>query len=123
MSVFLASVAFRPAIFKAILFASGLYDGENPPGDGGVFAPVMEIITSLARDFWGVAIGLIIIAATLGMIISVLRGAGGMLIGGSKETTVAVIGIVGIVLLVVISFVAVPQLADLMKSLTPAAPF
>jgi len=114
--------AFQFVMLKTIMLTSFLFDGTGP-GDGGIFAPIMVQITKLAKDLWGVIIGLIIIASALGMIISVLRGAGGMLIGGSKETTVAVIGIVGLVLLVVVSFVAIPQLAGLMSSLTPAPPF
>ena len=112
----------QSVMIKSIAFTSLLYDGTGP-GDGGIFGPIMDVITKIAHDLWGVVVGLIIIAATLGMIISVLRGSGGMLIGGSKETTVALIGIVGIVLLVVVAFVAIPQLAGLMKSLTPEAPF
>ena len=88
-------------------------------GDGGIFGPILDQITGYARDLWGVFVGLIIVAATLG----ILRGTGGMLIGGSKETTVALISIVGIVLLVVVAFVAIPQLAKMITDLKPAAPF
>jgi hypothetical protein len=99
-----------------------LFQGEGP-GDGGVFSPILDMVTGLGRDLWGVLIGLIIIAATLGMIIAVLRGAGGMMIGGSKETTAAIVAVVGIVLLVLVSFVAIPQLAEMMKDLRPEPPF
>lgn len=122
MSIVLLSNAFQSVMVKSIAQTSILYDGTGP-GDGGIFEPIMVVITKIAHDLWGVIIGLIIIAAALGMILSVLRGTGGMLIGGSKETTVAVISIVGLVLLVVVAFVAIPQLAGLMQSLTPAPPF
>jgi hypothetical protein len=46
-----------------------------------------------------------------------------MLVGGSKETTVALISVVGIVLLVVVAFVAIPQLSKMITDLKPAAPF
>ena len=121
MSLLISFLGLQGTIFESAT-NSLLYDGGGPGGTG-IFEPIMTTISSIARDFWGVIIGLIIIAATLGMIFAVLRGAGGMLIGGSKETTVAVVGIVGIVLLVVVGFVAVPQLAGLMKGLTPAPPF
>jgi len=97
--------------------------GRFKDGGPGVFAPVLDQLTGLARDLWGVLIGLIIITATLGMIVAVLRGAGGMMLGGSRETTAAVIGVVGVVLLVVVAFVAIPQLAEMMKSLRPEPPF
>jgi|GEM_PF-1724203 len=122
MFIVLLSDVLWSATVKSIALTSFLFDGDDP-GGSGIFGPIMEKITELARDLWGVLVGLIIIAATLAMIISVLRGAGGMLIGGSKETTVAVIGIVGVVLLVVIAFVAIPQLAGLLTSLKPEAPF
>jgi phage-related minor tail protein len=121
MSLAFASNIFQSITVKAIVATSILFDGNGP--SAGIFGPIMDKIASLARDLWGVLVGLIVIAATLAMIISVLRGTGGMLIGGSKETTVAVVGIVGVVLLVVVAFVAIPQLANLLKSLTPAAPF
>jgi hypothetical protein len=108
--------------FSIVLPLTGLFQ-DGGPGEGGVFAPVLSQVTSIARDLWGVLIGLIIIAATLGMIVAVLRGAGGMMIGGSKETTAAIIGVVGVVLLVVVAFVAIPQLAEMMKNLKPAPPF
>jgi hypothetical protein len=119
MGFSLAANIYQQVLVRAGSMNSLLYDGTGP----GIFGPIMDRITLLARDLWGVLVGLIIIAATLAMIISVLRGTGGMLVGGSKETTVAVVSIVGVVLLVVVAFVAIPQLANLLKSLQPAAPF
>jgi len=116
-----AANVFQSITIKVIVSSTFLFDDGGTTG--GIFAPILDQILKLCRDLWGVLVGLVIIVATLAMIISVLRGAGGMMIGGSKETTVAVIGVVGVVLLVVIAFVAIPQLANLMKSLTPAAPF
>ena len=113
-----ASYVLQSVMGKTIA-ASLLLDGS----DGGIFGPILDQITGYARDLWGVFVGLIIIAATLGMIVAILRGAGGMLIGGSKETTVAIISVVGIVLLVVVAFVAIPQLAKMITDLKPAAPF
>ena len=118
------SFAFTPNVFRSVLnkpLAAGLLLAGG--GGGGIFGPILDQITGYARDLWGVFVGLIIIAATLGMIVAVLRGAGGMLIGGSKETTVAIISVVGIVLLVVVAFVAIPQLAKMITDLKPAAPF
>jgi len=111
------------AMLFSIIGPMSILFQDGGPGDGGVFAPILDMITGIGRDLWGVLIGIIIIAATLGMIIAVLRGAGGMMIGGSKETTAAIVAVVGIVLLVLISFVAIPQLAEMMKSLRPKPPF
>jgi hypothetical protein len=116
-----ATNVFQSIMVRTVVATAVLFDSTGP--SGGIFAPILDQILSLCRDLWGVLVGLVIVVATLAMIISVLRGAGGMMIGGSKETTVAVVGVVGVVLLVVIAFVAIPQLANLMKSLTPAAPF
>ena len=118
------SFAFAPNVLRSVMektVAVGFL--QSGGGGGGIFGPILDQITGYARDLWGVFVGLIIIAATLGMIVAVLRGAGGMLIGGSKETTVALISIVGIVLLVVVAFVAIPQLAQMITGLKPAAPF
>jgi hypothetical protein len=116
-----ATNVFQSNMVRTVVATAVWFDSTGP--SGGIFAPILDQILSLCRDLWGVLVGLVIVVATLAMIISVLRGAGGMMIGGSKETTVAVVGVVGVVLLVVIAFVAIPQLANLMKSLTPAAPF
>jgi hypothetical protein len=83
-----SSNAFQLVMAKTTVLTSLLFDGTGP-GNGGIFAPIMAQITTLAKDLWGVIIGLIVIGAALAMILSVLRGTGGMLIGGSKETTVA----------------------------------
>lgn len=117
-------IAFAPNVFQSVInktIAAGLLLSDG--GGGGIFGPILDQITGYARDLWGVFVGLIIISATLGMIVAVLRGAGGMLIGGSKETTVALISVVGIVLLVVVAFVAIPQLSKMITDLKPAAPF
>lgn len=114
-----ASNVLQPVIDRTVAACFFLSDG----GGGGIFGEILDQITGYARDLWGVFVGLIIIAATLGMIVAVLRGAGGMLIGGSKETTVAIISVVGIVLLVVVAFVAIPQLSIMITDLKPAAPF
>ncbi len=91
-----ATNVFQSIMVRTVVATAVLFDGTGP--SGGIFAPILDQIQSLCRDLWGVLVGLVIIVATLAMIISVLRGAGGMLIGGSKETTVAVIGVVGVVL-------------------------
>jgi hypothetical protein len=121
MYLVLGSPVFQAILVKAVQTGAILLDGAGP--SGGIFGPIMDQITKLARDLWGVLVGLIIIAATLGMIVAVLRGAGGMMIGGSKETTAAIIGVVGVVLRVVVAFVAIPQLAEMMKNLRPDPPF
>ena len=116
--------AFAPKVLQSFMErAVSAVFLQSGGGGGGIFGPILDQITGYARDLWGVFVGLIIIAATLGMIVAVLRGAGGMLIGGSKETTVALISVVGIVLLVVVAFVAIPQLSKMITNLQPAAPF
>jgi hypothetical protein len=121
MTVIFVTRLFRAVMVRAILFSSRIYDPVGP--GSGIFSGLLETIKSIARDFWGVLVGLIIVGATIAMIVSVLKGTGGMLIGGTKETTVAIIGVVGVVLLVVISFVAIPELSKLITNLAPAAPF
>jgi hypothetical protein len=120
MTIILASIP-ETLMNGAILFSLKLI-GTAGPGSG-IFSGLLETIKSIARDFWGVLVGLIIVGATIAMIVSVLKGTAGMLIGGSKETTVAIIGVVGVVLLVVISFVAIPELSKLITNLAPEAPF
>jgi hypothetical protein len=118
------SFAFAPNVLRSVIDKTvAVVFLQSGGGGGGIFGAILDQITGYARDLWGVFVGLIIIAATLGMIVAILRGTGGMLIGGSKETTVALISVVGIVLLVVVAFVAIPQLSVMITDLKPAAPF
>jgi len=91
-------------------------------GGGGIFGPILDQITGYARDLWGVFVGLIIIAATLGMIVPYYGGrwdADRRQQGDNRRSNQRC----GYCALVVVAFVAIPQLAKMITDLKPAAPF
>ena len=92
-------------------------------GGPGLFGPVMEQILILARDAWGFLVGLIVVVALLGGLFYVLQGSAGMAFGGSKMATYAILGVVGLVIMVLIGFLILPQLGDLLEGFKPDPPF
>lgn len=92
-------------------------------GGPGMFGPIMDQILILARDAWGFLVGLIVVVALLGGLYYVLQGSAGMAFGGSKMATYAILGVVGLIVLVLIGFLMLPQLGQLLESFKPAPPF
>ncbi len=88
-----------------------------------MFDEVMAQIILIARDAWGFIAGLLIIVAMLGGLFYVLQGTAGATFGGGKMTSMAMIGLVGIVILVLVAFLLIPQLGEMLKNLQPDAPF
>jgi hypothetical protein len=94
-----------------------LLDGGDP------FAGATEEILRLAGHAWGFLAGLLIVVALLGGLFFALQGAAGASFGGGKMTSTAVLGIVGVVLLVLLAFLLLPELGKILKDYTPAPPF
>jgi len=92
-------------------------------GPEGLFGPIMDQILILARDAWGFLVGLIVVVALLGGLYYVLQGSAGMAFGGSKMATYAILGVVGLIVLVLIGFLILPQLGQLLESFKPDPPF
>jgi len=88
-----------------------------------MFDKVLEQILSIARDAWGFLAGLLIVVAMLGGLYYVLQGTAGATFGGGRMTSMAMIGLVGIVILVLVAFLLIPQLGEMLKSLQPQPPF
>lgn len=88
-----------------------------------MFDPIMEQLTTIAQDAWLFLVGLLIIVALLGGLYFVLQGAAGAAFGGGRMTSVAIIGAVGIVVLVLFAFLVLPELGNLLEGLQPEPPF
>ena len=88
-----------------------------------MFDPIMEQITTIAQDAWGFLIGLLIIIALLGGLYYVLQGTAGAAFGGGRLTSAAIIGAVGIIILVLFAFLVLPELGSLLDGLQPEPPF
>lgn len=88
-----------------------------------MFAPILEQITLIARDAWGFLAGLLIIIALLGGLYYVLQGTAGSVFGGSRMAAGAIVGVVGLVLLVLFAFLFLPEMGTMLKDFQPAPPF
>ena len=99
----------------------GHYDG----GDGGmgVFQPVYDALAPLARNLWAFLVAIIIILASLGGLYFAMQGTGGVILGGTKPTASAIMGLIGLVVVVLIVFLLLPNLGTMLKSFQPKPPF
>ena len=88
-----------------------------------MFDPIMQQIQTLAQDAWLFLIGLLVIVALLGALYFVLQGTTGAAFGAGRMTSTAIIGAIGILILVLFAFLVLPQLGELIQSLAPAPPF
>ncbi len=88
-----------------------------------MFGPILEQILAIARDAWAFMAGLLIVVAVLGGMYYVLQGTAGMAFGGSRMTSMAIIGVVGLVIIVMFAFLFLPQIGEMLKSFQPQAPF
>ena len=88
-----------------------------------MFDPILTQLSEIARDAWVFLAGLMIIVALLGGLYYVLQGTTGAAFGGGKMTSVAIVGAVGIVILVLFAFLVIPELGTLLESLQPEPPW
>lgn len=88
-----------------------------------MFQPIMDQILSLARDAWAFMAGLLIVVALLGGMYYILQGTAGAAFGGSRMTSMAIIGAVGLVILVLFAFLFLPQIGGMLENFQPKPPF
>ncbi len=88
-----------------------------------MFDPIMQQILAIARDAWAFMAGLLIIVALLGGLYYVLQGTAGAAFGASRMTSMAIIGVVGLVIIVLFAFLFLPQIGELLHKFQPKPPF
>jgi hypothetical protein len=88
-----------------------------------MFDVVMEQILLIARDAWAFLAGLLVVVALLGGLYYVLQGTAGAAFGGSRMTSMAIIGVIGLVVIVLFAFLVLPQVGEMLKNFQPAPPF
>jgi hypothetical protein len=67
--------------------------------------------------------GLVIVVALLGGLYYILQGTAGAAFGASKMTSMAIIGVVGLVIIVLFAFLFLPQIGEMLRSFQPEPPF
>ena len=88
-----------------------------------MFQPIMDQILALSRDAWAFMAGLLIIVALLGGMYYILQGSAGAAFGGSRMTSMAIVGVVGLVIVVLFAFLFLPQIGEMLKNFQPQPPF
>ncbi len=88
-----------------------------------MFDPIMTQLIDIAQDAWIFLVGLLIMVALLGGLYFVLQGTAGVAFGGGRMTGMAILGAVGIVILVLFAFLVLPELGNLLEGLRPDPPF
>jgi hypothetical protein len=88
-----------------------------------MFQPIMDQILALSRDAWAFMAGLLIIVALLGGMYYILQGTAGAAFGGSRMTSMAIVGVVGLVIVVLFAFLFLPQIGEMLKNFQPQPPF
>ncbi|MBI5295623.1 MAG: hypothetical protein HY869_09120 [Chloroflexi bacterium] len=88
-----------------------------------MFQPIMDQILALSRDAWAFMAGLLIIVALLGGMYYILQGTAGAAFGGSRMTSMAIVGVVGLVIIVLFAFLFLPQIGEMLKNFQPQPPF
>jgi hypothetical protein len=63
------------------------------------------------------------VVALLGGLYYVLQGTAGAAFGGSRMTSMAIIGVIGLVVIVLFAFLVLPQVGEMLKNFQPAPPF
>ena len=88
-----------------------------------MFDPIMEQLLLIARDAWAFLAGLLVVVALLGGLYYVLQGTAGAAFGASRMTSMAIIGVIGLVVIVLFAFLVLPQVGEMLKSFQPKPPF
>jgi len=88
-----------------------------------MFDPIMEQLLLIARDTWAFMAGLLVVVALLGGLYYILQGTAGAAFGASRMTSMAIIGVAGLVVIVLFAFLFLPELGELLRNFQPAPPF
>jgi hypothetical protein len=98
-------------------------DGGNPPGNAGPLTSVDAVIRQWGGYIFVLLTDIVIVAVAIVGIYKCLQGVTGGFLGMNGQTGAAIIGLVTIFLIVVLTFVVLPQIVKYLESIRPAVPF
>ena len=89
-----------------------------------MFDALQEKLLEIGKDAWVFLATITGMIAMLGALFYVLKGSAGAALGSDRATAAAVGGAFGLILLVLIGFLLIPQMGDILQESMPAsAPF
>ncbi|MEA3350215.1 MAG: hypothetical protein U9Q82_06315 [Chloroflexota bacterium] len=88
-----------------------------------MFDTVLDKILEISRDAWVFLTGLLVVVAILGGLWYALQGAAGAAFGGGKMTAMAIMGAIGIVIMVMVAFLVIPEMSTMLQGMQPTPPF
>jgi len=88
-----------------------------------MFEPVQEKLLELGRDAWVFLASITAMIAMLGALFYVLKGSTGAAFGSDRATSVAIIGAVGLIVLVLVGFLIIPEMGKMLQEAQPTPPF
>jgi len=88
-----------------------------------MFDVLLEKLLGIGREAWIFLASITGMVALLGALFYVLKGTAGSALGSERTTSMAVIGAVGLIILVLVGFLVIPQMGDLITEVQPEPPF
>ena len=88
-----------------------------------MFQSILDYLLNMGRDAWVFLAGITVMVALLGGLFYVLKGTAGAAVGSDRTTAMAIIGAVGLVILVLVGFLIIPEMGNLLQTVQPAPPF
>ena len=88
-----------------------------------MFGPLLSMLDTLGTQVWNFGVGVLLILAALFMLYRAIQGTTALGFGSGQMAGAALIGIVGILIIVLTAFKVIPSFTELLKSSTPSAPW
>jgi len=88
-----------------------------------MFDALQQKLLEMGRDTWTFLAVITGMLAMLGGLFYVLKGTAGAALGSDRTAAMAIVGAIGIVVLVLVGFMIIPELGTMIQTAQPTPPF
>jgi hypothetical protein len=88
-----------------------------------MFDAVQEKLLEMGREAWVFLASITAMIALLGALFYVLKGSTGAAFGSDRTTAMAIIGAIGLIVLVLVGFLVIPEMGNMLQEVQPTPPF
>ncbi len=88
-----------------------------------MFSGLQDKLLEIGRDAWTFLAVITGMVALLGGLFYILKGTAGAALGSDRTAAMAIAGAIGVVLLVLVGFLLIPELGTMIQSAQPTPPF